>query len=344
MNKKFKLIVIALILLLSVGCTNYVKEDNKTVTYEETGQMMVSNILCKPVSENLLNFYQEHNNLLETKLEDLSTCKDFKPSDLGYKGLWESILVKPIAWLILKIGEFIGNYGIAVMIMSILIRLLMIPITKKSMSQTENMKKVQPEIERIQKKYQGKQDRESQMAMSQEIMMTYQKYNVKPLSGCLSAFIQLPLFFAFLEAINRVPAIFEGSLFGMNLGMTPSVGIAKGNYVYIILIVLIILSTYMSFKNAMSSQGNNQAGQMKFMFIFMLIMISVASLSLPTAIALYWIVNNIFAIVQNKIIQTSSKKEDDKKTSISHKKDKDKKKNNIKKVKEAKIVSERRKK
>ncbi len=344
MNKKIKLVVIGLLVLLSVGCTNYVKEDKKAVTYEETGQMMVSNILCKPVSENLLNFYQEHNNSLETKLEDLSTCKDFKPSDLGYKGLWESILVKPIAWLILKIGELIGNYGIAVMIMSILIRALMIPITKKSMSQTENMKKVQPEIEKIQKKYQGKQDRASQMAMSQEMMMLYQKYNVKPLSGCLSALIQLPLFFAFLEAINRVPAIFEGSLFGMNLGMTPSVGIAKGNYIYIILIILIIASTYMSFKNAMNSQGNgSQAGQMKFMMIFMLIMISIASLSLPTAIALYWIVNNLFAIVQNKIIQTNSKKDNNKTSKIKSKKETPKKKETTKKVKDAKIVSERKK-
>jgi YidC/Oxa1 family membrane protein insertase len=78
------------------------------------------------------------------------------------------------------------------------------------------------------------------------------------------------------------------------------------NYIYIGLIILIILSTFLSFKNSM---GNNQnqtpemAQQMKYMFIFMIIMVSFASLSLPTAIALYWIVTNLFAVVQNYIIK-----------------------------------------
>ena len=138
--------------------------------------------------------------------------------------------------------------------------------------------------------------------------MVYKKYNINPISGCLTAFIQLPLFFAFLEAINRVPAIFEGSLFGMNLGMTPLVGLSHGNYIYIALILIIILSTYISFKYSMASNDTGAAGQMKFMMMFMLVMISVASLSLPTAIALYWVVNNIFAIVQSRIIKKSSER------------------------------------
>jgi len=137
-------------------------------------------------------------------------------------------------------------------------------------------------------------------------MLVYKKYNISPLSGCLVAFIQLPLFFAFLEAINRVPAIFEGELFNMNLGMTPIYGLQNGNYTYIVLIILIILSTYLSFKISMSSQSNNTAGnEMKFMMMIMLEMISFASLSLPTAIALYWIVNSVFAIIQNIIIKKS---------------------------------------
>ena len=185
----------------------------------------------------------------------------------------------------------------------------MIPLSKKSMAQSENMKKAQPEIAKIEKKYANKTDNESMMAKSQETMMVYKKYNINPVSGCLTAFIQLPLFFAFLEAINRVPAIFEGSLFGMNLGMTPLVGLSQQNYIYIALIILIIVSTYISFKFSMSSQSDTSAaGQMKFMMMFMLIMISVASLSLPTAIALYWVVNNLFAIVQNLIVKKSSER------------------------------------
>ena len=74
-------------------------------------------------------------------------------------------------------------------------------------------------------------------------MMVYKKYEINPVSGCLLAFLQLPLFFAFLEAINRVPAIFEGSFLTMNLGMTPATGIAQHKYIYIILIILIIATT-----------------------------------------------------------------------------------------------------
>ena len=309
MKKKFKVLILLLMLALSAGCTKYIKEDNKSVIYETTGQTLASNILCKPVTDDLYNFYNEHNDSLETKLEDLPTCNDFKPSDLKYKSLWESVLIKPIAWLILKLGQLVGNFGISVMLMSLLIRALMIPLSKKSMTQSENMKKAQPELAKIEKKYANKTDNESMMAKSQETMMVYKKYSINPVSGCLTAFIQLPLFFAFLEAINRVPAIFEGELFGMNLGMTPLVGLSHNNYIYIGLIILIIVSTYISFKFSMSSQTDNgAAGQMKFMMMFMLIMISVASLSLPTAIALYWVVNNLFAIIQNIIIKKSSER------------------------------------
>jgi YidC/Oxa1 family membrane protein insertase len=133
--------------------------------------------------------------------------------------------------------------------------------------------------------------------------MVYKKYNINPISSCLSAFIQLPLFFAFLEAINRVPAIFEGQLFNMNLGMTPLVGISKGNYIYIALIVIIILSTYLTFKLTMNTQSTSQqVDQTKMMMGFMLIMISIASFNLPTAIALYWIISNVFSKVQAKFI------------------------------------------
>ena len=309
MKKRIMSVVLVLMIVLCTSCTTYIKEDNKTVTYDKTGQMVASNILCKPVDEDLYNFYNDHNDALDVKLEDLPTCQDFKPSDLGYKSLWETILIKPIAWLILKLGQLVGNYGISVMIMSLIIRALMIPLSKKSMAQSANMKKAQPEIQKIEKKYADKKDNESIMAKSQETMMVYKKYNINPVSGCLTAFIQLPLFFAFLEAINRVPAIFEGSLFGMNLGMTPLVGLSHSNYIYIALIVLIIVSTYISFKFTMSSQADNSAaGQMKFMMMFMLVMISVASLSLPTAIALYWVVNNLFAIIQNIIVKKSSER------------------------------------
>ena len=305
MKKKIKIVVIALLFLLCTGCTETLKDGKEVVTNKETGQTLTSNILCKPEDKALLETYEKYDKKLQVSLKELPTCKKFTPNKLKYESLWESIFVKPLAWLILKLGYLVKNMGISVMVIGLLIRLIMMPLQIKTVKQSENMKKIQPEMARIEKKYQNKTDNDSLMMKSQETMMLYKKYNINPVSSCLGAFIQLPLFFAFLEAINRVPAIFEGKFLGMNLGMTPTAGIAGQNYIYIVLIVLIILSTFLSFKNSMNSQNQTpeMEQQMKFMFIFMIIMISFASLSLPTAIALYWIVTNGFAVIQNIIIK-----------------------------------------
>ena len=307
-NKKKKIVIILVILLLTIttGCTKQLKDGKKVITNEETGQTLTANILCKPSDENLYETYEEYDDKLQVKLEDLPDCKDFTPKKIKYQSLWETLLVKPLAYVILKLGYAMnGMMGISVMIVGLIIRILMMPIQIKSVGQSANMKKVQPELEKIERKYRNKTDNESLMMKSQETMMLYKKYNINPVSGCIMAFIQLPLFFAFLEAFNRVPAIFEGSFLKMNLGMTPSTGIAQHNYIYIILIVLIIVTTFLSFTMSMKQQESNpeMAQQMKMMSIFMIFMVSIASLSLPTAIALYWIVMNGFAVIQTIIIK-----------------------------------------
>lgn len=308
MNKKLKITILTLMMFLTVGCTKYVKDDNnKQVINETTGQTLTANILCKPTSEELYKIYEENNDKLTTKLEDLPSCNDFKPTDIKYQSLWESIFIKPLAWLILKLGEIVKNYGLSVIIISILIRCILIPLTKNTMSQSENMKKASKELNKLETKYANRTDNEAMMQKSQEMMMIYRKYNINPATSCLTSLIQLPLLFAFLEAINRVPAIFEGTLWNMNLGMTPSKALASGNYIYVILLVLIAFSTFFSFKQAMASQpqdGNSEMmRQTKTMTYIMMFMILLASLSLPTALALYWIVNNVFGICQNFIMK-----------------------------------------
>jgi len=305
MNKKIKIVIaVIFMLVLCTGCTKQLKDGKKPITNDETGQTLTANILCQPKDDSLYKQYEEHNDDLTVKLEDLPTCESFTPNKLKYTGLWETIFVKPLAYIILKLGYLIKNMGLSVMIIGLLIRLIMMPIQIKTVMQSENMKKIQPEMAKIEKKYQNKTDNESLMAKSQETMLLYKKYKINPISGCLLALIQLPIFFAFLEAINRVPAIFEGSFLTMNLGMTPLFGITHKNYLFIVLLALIIITTILSFKKSMAGTGNNEmAQQMKFMFIFMIVMVSFASLSLPTAIALYWIVTNGFAVIQNYVIK-----------------------------------------
>ena len=190
------------------------------------------------------------------------------------------------------------------MLVGLVLRAIMFPLSKKSMNMSENMQKAQKDLNKLEKKYRGREsDRDAMMAKSQEMLLIYKKYDISPLSGCLFSFLQLPLFFAFLEAVYRVPAFFEKDFLVFNLGTTPLEGFKAGNYWYIILVLLIIGATYFSFKNMNVSGDAEQAKQMKMMSTFMIVFISMVSFSLPTSIALYWIVSNGFTVVQNLILK-----------------------------------------
>ncbi len=309
-KKKILLILVLLIMLGTTGCTKYMQDTKgKKVINPKTGQNLTSNILCRPTDKDILDIYKDNEDVMSVKLSKLPECKNFKTKDLKYVSIWETVFVKPLAWLILKVGSLFGKYGLSIMFIGVLIRLILMPFTQKTMLQSENLKKAKPEIDRIEKKYADKTDSESMMAKSQETMVIYKKHNINPVSGCLVSFIQLPIFFAFLEAINRSPAIFEENLFGLQLGTTPLKGIGGGNYLYIILIALIILTTYYSFKNTMNTApaDSSAQGQMQFMTKFMLVFIAIASLSLPAAIGLYWITTSLFQIVQSIIIKRKKK-------------------------------------
>lgn len=307
-KNKFLIIILAVLVFMSTGCTKYLSDsEGKRISNDITGQALTSNILCLPEDEELIQVYKNNEKTMDVDFDSLSSCKDFKPSDLKYQSLWESIFIKPLAWLLIKLGALVNNYGIAVMLIGIIIRLFLYPFTKKSLMQSDNMKKAQPELTRIQKKYGNTNDQAQAIMMSQEMMAVYKKYGINPASGCLIAFIQLPILLAFLEAINRVPAIFEGSFLTLQLGTTPLVGIKGGNLLYIIIIALIIVTTYYSYKYSMNTSTGNpeQDKQMGMMMKFMIVFISIASLSLPTALALYWIVSNGFMLVQNFLIKRS---------------------------------------
>lgn len=290
-----------LILFSLSGCTkrfNVVIDENKNEQ-----KSYVSNILCKPETKELIEIYKANDKKLTIKYEDLPKCSNLKINSGGYEGLWTSLFVKPLAWVIVKVGLVVKNYGLAIMIVGLLLRLLMFPISKKSTNMNVNMQKAQKDLTKLEKKYQGKDDRDSMMAKSQEMMLIYKKYDINPFSSCLFAFLQLPIFFAFLEAVYRVPAFFEKNFLVFNLGTTPLEGIKSGNYWYIILVALIILATIFSFKNMNMSSSEEQAKQMKMMSTFMIVFISFVSFGLPTSIALYWIVSNGFTVIQNLILK-----------------------------------------
>jgi len=304
--KNKKIIILILSIFLLTGCTKQLKDEEKQIIKNETtGQSVTENIICKPTDPEMIKIYEDNG----VKIDKLPSCNNFNPLT-NYEGLWTSIFVKPLAWIIIKIGQLVNNYGLAIILACLLIRCALIPVTKKTAMQSENMKKAQPEIEKLEKKYANKTSQEDQTRKAQELMMVYQKYQINPISGCLLAIIQLPLLFAFLEAINRTPAIFEDNFLVFQMGTTVPKGIASGNYWYILLMILVLGTTYFSFNKTLKDQSmsGSQGKQMKYTVYFMLAMIGIASFSLPTALGLYWIASSGFTILQNLWVERKKKK------------------------------------
>lgn len=313
-KKTTKILVVALVALVALtGCTKTMTDgDKKPITNPETGQSLTSNIICLPEEKSLLELYEKNEEYMKVELDSLKSCSKMKVYEKNnYDGLWVQLFVRPLAWLIIKVGKLLSNYGLSVMLIGLLIRLILMPFSAKTANQSQKMQEIQPKLQKIEKKYAGRDDQESLMKKSQETMLLYKEYNINPLSSCLVTFIQLPLFLAFLEAINRVPAIFENSLWVFQLGTTPMYGIKSGNYWYIILILLIVLFTALTFMLSMGSMnsGNpDQEKQQKYMMLFMIVFIGIASVQLPAAIGLYWIVTNAFGVVQTIIIKNNTRK------------------------------------
>ena len=305
MNKKnknnIKVFLIIFLLLITTGCTKTLTDkNNKAVKNEATGQTLTANIICQPTNKKTAEIYKKN----KVNVEKLPECKEFKINSGKYEGLWTTVFVKPLAFILIQVGRAVGNYGLAVIIISLLIRLIAFPITKKTAMQSELMKKAQPELNKIQKKYENKKDQESMMRQNQEMMAIYKKYNINPMAGCLFAMLQLPIFIAFFEAVQRVPVIFEDKFLGLQLGTTPSVGIGTSTfYAYIILMILIAGTTFFSFK--MNTTGNMEDPTMKMMPMMMSTMIVITALFMPTGLGIYWVTSNLFTIMQNFVVKRS---------------------------------------
>jgi len=307
MKKILMVLTLIIVALTMSGCTKMLKnEEGKPVINKETGQNLTENVLCRPEDKTTIDLYKKNN----INIDDLQECKNFKISTGGYEGIWTTLLVKPLVWALVKIGLLVKSYGLSIIVITLLIRLLLVPITKKTAMQSENMKKVKPELDKLEKKYQGRKDNESSMQKSQEMLALYKKYDISPLSGCLFSFIQIPLFLAFFEAMNRLPVIFEEKFLTLQLGTSPMTAFSNNQYQYVIIIILVFATTYFSFKlNSGATMSPEQENQMKFMMKFLLAFILFVSFSLSAGIALYWIVNSGFTILQNILVKRSKKNE-----------------------------------
>ena len=158
LKKIGKILIVFLLVFLLTGCTKQLvvektndkgKKTKTVVRYikgkNATGQSLTENIICKPTEKELIKVYKD-NKVNTNKLVD---CKNFTPKIKASEGLWDNIFIKPLAWLILKLGYLVKNFGLAVILAGLAIRLILYPVTNKSAMQSENLKKAQPELQRL---------------------------------------------------------------------------------------------------------------------------------------------------------------------------------------------------
>jgi len=130
MKNKVKIILIAVILLNFTGCTTYLKdEDGKVIQNKVTGQSLTKNILCQPETDEIVKLYTDYNLTAsadkKVNLESLDKCSELTPATGKYEGIWTTVFVKPLAWLIIKLGNLVKSYGFAIIISTLIIRFVL---------------------------------------------------------------------------------------------------------------------------------------------------------------------------------------------------------------------------
>ena len=218
-------------------------------------------------------------------------------------GLWRTFLVLPLIQFITWLNNLIGNLGVAIIVATIIVKVAIMPLTLKSLKNTAKMQELQPEMDKIKKKYAGKNDRGSQMAMNQEIQLMYRERGINPLAGCLPMLVQMPLMIAFFQAFSRHPLIIggaEGAYFlGMNLASVAEIP----NVVFAALVAGLMFYSQ-NRQQASMQNGNAQAAQTgKMMNIMFMPMIALMVYFSPLAMGLYFLVSNLVQTLQSFILK-----------------------------------------
>lgn len=225
----------------------------------------------------------------------LSGCTQLdQPIDSESTGFWNTVFVYPMSWLITFISRlFDNNFGLGIVLVTILVRTLLIPLNVKQLKSSEAMQEVQPEIKALQEKYKSK-DQKTQLKLQEKQMELFQKHGVNPLAGCLPIFVQMPILISMYHAIMRTTEIKEGSFLWFQLGQSDP---------YFILPLLAGGATYLQQKLMMMAAPTSDNPQMKMMLYIMPIMITIFAMTFPSALALYWVVGNIFMVIQTLVIR-----------------------------------------
>ena len=211
---------------------------------------------------------------------------------------WFDVIAQPLLKCLNFFNRFTHNYGVDIIILTVLIKLLFWPLTHKSYVSMRQMKKLQPKMQKIREKY--KDDKEK---MNQEIMQMYRTYKVNPLGGCLPMVLQIPVFFALYRVLYS-SLVFRHAPFilWINDLAAPDrlhVGI---NIPYLggIPVLTLLMGVSMFLQQKMSPTTGDP--RQEKMMLMMPVVFTVFFVNFPSGLVLYWLVNNILSIGQQYYI------------------------------------------
>jgi len=234
--------------------------------------------------------------------------------------MWQTIVIQPFVNVLLLINSLVSNFGISIILFTILIRLLTHPLTVQQFKATKAMQDLQedPRFKKIQEKY--KNDREK---LSQEQMKLYQEKGIKPLGSCLPTLIQLPLILGLYQSVTRAMAASPYELFRLEQIIYPGLVDAasllplENQFLWMdlgqperlnvfgiaipFLAILVVATTFLQSRliQPQSSGGNDQGAMIsKSMSIYMPVLMGFMAYSLASGLAIYFLTSNVFGIIQ----------------------------------------------
>lgn len=230
---------------------------------------------------------------------------------------FSALFVYPMAQAINYLSPYLTVAG-AIAAITVTVNAAVMMLTKKSTIASQKMQELQPEIDKINKKYEGKKDDHSKMALQKEIQAVYAKYNVNPFAMMGTMFIQLPILLSIYQAVQRSYAVQNGSLFGLSLKTTPWDGVfIEHQYLYILLFLVMLvfqfgsmyLPQYLAKQKAMKvaaekgkkyTPAPSKTGNMMY---FMMAPIMILAVTWPAAMTVYWTINSLTTIAKTLIVQ-----------------------------------------
>lgn len=213
------------------------------------------------------------------------------PLPQSYGGLPMEWIAVPILWLLRWFYGFTHNYGVAIILLTVMTKVIFFPLTLKSMRSMKAMQALQPQINALRSKYKSDPQR-----IQRETMELYREHRVNPLGGCLPMIVQIPVFYALYVALSvavemqNAPFVCFGRLFGMDLWICD---LAAHDPTYV-LPILMGVSMFVQQKMTPVMGDPRQAKMMLLMPVVFTFMF----LNLPSGLVLYWTLSNVFQIAQ----------------------------------------------